>query len=166
MRRSSIIAAGLLVAGLCIGHVATASAYGLTGVGMKLGFLDPENRDGTTSVDVNLEFEEAGSHLHLVPGFMYWKSDGLSDKNPNFDLYYHWLSNREVSPFFGAGLGLHSYDSDRGGGHTDPGANLFAGIRFPGRTANLYLEGRYVITDLAQTMIRGGVTFNLDQFRR
>ena len=80
MNRILFFVAAFLAAAGCIGWVSAASAYGLSGVGAKLGFLDPDTRDGTAAIDVHLEFEEPGSRWHLVPGFMYWESDGLSDR--------------------------------------------------------------------------------------
>jgi len=45
----------------------------------------------------------------MQPGFIYWASDGLSDVNPNFDLYYHFAPAGRVSPYLGGGAGLHFY---------------------------------------------------------
>lgn len=138
-----------------------ASAFSLTGFGGKLGYLTPENRDGTLAVGGHMEFEQSGSRVHLIPNVMYWKTDGLSDLSANADLYYHFVREGLVTPYVGAGLGLnslHSGPSSRS--DTKLGLNLVGGFRFPAPTVHYFVEGRYTASELSQFAILGGITFH------
>jgi len=154
------IAGLFLLAALC-GGPSEGLAFGLSGVGGKLGVVDPDGADGTFAFGMNLEFEEAGSRFHLQPGFLYWNTNGLEDVNPNFDALYHFEPAGRLSPYLGAGVGLHVYSLDGPGADpgTDVGANLFGGVVFPAGSARIFAEGRYMATDLSQFGILGGVTF-------
>jgi len=149
----------LLMAAL-IGFATQASAYQLAGIGGRLGSLDPEGADGTLGVGASLEFEQSGSQVHLQPNVIYWSENGLSDVNPNFDISYHFAPTGSVSPYLGAGFGLHFYGSDGPGDPgTDPGANFFGGVVLPTRTVSLFFEGRVAATDRDQFGLFTGLTF-------
>ena len=138
---------------------ASASAVQLSGVGGRFGSLDPESRDQAMAVGAHLEFETVGSRVHVQPGFLYWSSDRLSDLNPNLDVFYHFAPPGQVSPYVGAGVGLHRYAFDGGPDPgTDAGANFFGGLLVPAGTTHVFLEGRYAATDRAQASILAGVT--------
>jgi hypothetical protein len=151
-----LLAAAIL--GLCF--VATsASAYGLTGGGGQLGYASPEDLNSTVMVGGHLEFEQAGTRVHLKPNVMYWKSGGESDVNPNLDLYYHFRRDNQVSPYLGGGMGLnmrHENVTDRS--DTSLGANVLGGVRFPGRTG-YFVEGRAMTGTTSNVALLGGVTF-------
>jgi len=141
---------------------APASSFGLSGIGGRLGTVDPEHSDASLAGGAHLEFEESGSRVHLQPSVMFWSNDGLSDVNPNFDVYYHFERPGKVSPYLGAGAALHMYSADGPGDPgTDVGMNLFGGALFPMRSSRLFAELRYSATDLSQTSFFGGVTFPL-----
>ncbi len=160
-RTLKFLAAGLALAGLAL-FVPVVHAYDLTGGGGKLGVVDPDGRvDGAAEFSTHLEFDKPGSRVHLVPNLTYWSQDGVSDVNPNFDLYYHFIPEGSVTPYVGAGMGIHSYGIDGpADGDTDLGANLFGGVRFPSDRAHFFMEGRYVASDLSQVGLRGGVTIH------
>jgi opacity protein-like surface antigen len=152
---------------VCIGLGATfacpppASAFGLTGLGGKLGFMAPENLDGTMVVGGHLEFEQHGSRVHLVPGLMYWKSNNVSDLAANADLYYHFSPEGVITPYVGAGLGLNFLSNERSSDSTTKlGANLFGGLRIPAANLHYFFEGRYTASDLSQFALLAGVTFH------
>lgn len=138
----------------------TGFAFGLSGVGGKLGYTNPEDLDGTVTVGGHLEFEQSGSQLHLLPNLMYWNSDGMSDLNPNFDVYYHFRSEGHVTPYLGGGLGLHLRGTD-GNSDTDLGANVIGGLRIPGAAHHYFVEARYTTSDVSQLGLLGGVTFHM-----
>lgn len=153
LRRYSPVAA--LVAALIIAP-ASSFAFGLSGAGGKLGIVNPDGGDNTVTFGGHLEFEEPGSRWHLLPSVMYWSEGGVSDLNPNFDVYYHFDPEATVTPYLGAGVGLHMIDDN-----TDLGANLFGGLRIPMQASHLFVEGRYAATDVSHFGILGGVTFHL-----
>ena len=161
MTRNDYFVAGLILcAGLSLSAPRTARAYHLTGLGFQAGIVDPEGLSTTARFAGHLEFEKAGSHLHLVPSVAVWSNQGVRNINPNFDLYYHINHADVISPYVGAGLGVHAYHFDAPStSKTDIGANLFGGLLFPGHTTRFFLEGRYVVTDRAQPMLMAGLTF-------
>jgi hypothetical protein len=142
--------------------VGPAHAFGLSGMGGRIGSADPDGRDGTLAAGGHLEFQESGSQWHMQPNFIYWSSNGLSDANANFDIYYHFVPAGQVSPYLGAGAGVHFYGTD---GPVDPrndvGLNMFGGVLIPSAGANFFMEGRYVASDRSQAAIYGGVTLPL-----
>ena len=44
---------------------------------------------------------------------------------------------------------------------TDVGMNLMGGVRFPARTAKIFVEGRHSVSDVSQTALLAGATFKL-----
>ena len=139
-----------------------ARAYGVSGVGGSGGYMSPEARDATGTLGMHAELEQPGTKLHLMPGVMYWGSDRRTDFNPNMDVLYHVRSEDRLTPYVGAGLGVHL----RGGplpsdDATDLGMNLMGGVRFPGRSASIFLEGRHTVSDVSQTAVLAGATFKI-----
>jgi hypothetical protein len=162
--RSALFAA-VFLGGLMAAVAQPSGAFGLSGVGFRGGFADPENLDGTLTIGGHMEFEERGTRLHIQPNLLYWNSGRVSDVNPNFDLYYHFGPSGDVSPYLGAGFGVHFVSIDlpqnASADETDAGLNLFGGVQFPGRTARFFIEGRAGLTEWDTTSITGGVTFML-----
>lgn len=158
----SILAAviAMLLSAAAAGPV---EAFGLTGIGLRTGFLDPEDLDGTLTIGGHLEFEERGTRFHLQPNLLYWNSDNVSDLNANFDVYYHFAPRGSVSPFLGTGLGIHfmSFDLPRGmdDSETNAGLNIFGGVLFPARSVDFFIEGRAALTEWDTTSITAGITF-------
>ena len=107
MKRTSVaLAVGTTVLGLVLA-TATASAFGVSGGGGRVGYLDPESSDGGIALGAHLELEKPGSHWHLQPNILYWNADRLTGFNAGSDVVQ--LSR--------AGLGLGS------GGVVSVGAN-------------------------------------------
>jgi len=155
----------LLIACTCIGAMfamsSPAGAFSLSGFGGKLGYMSPENLDGTTTLGAHLEFERHESRVHLIPSVMYWKTDDLSDLSANADLYYHFLREGLMTPYVGAGLGLNFFSSDRSNqSDSKLGVNLFGGVRLPAGALHYFLEGRYTASDLSQFAVLGGITLH------
>lgn len=138
-----------------------AGAYGFSGAGGKLGYANPEHLDGTASVSVHAEFEKPDSRLHLLPNLGYWNVDHVSDVNPNMDVYYHFIREGKVTPYVGGGLGLNIVHRDRiDDTSTDLGMNVMGGLRFPGRSNHVFVEGRYTASDVSQVSLLTGITFH------
>jgi Outer membrane protein beta-barrel domain len=149
-----------LVAILALGPV-SAHAFGMSGVGGKLGLLTPENGNGTMAISGHLEFEEPGTAWHVLPSVMYWNEGGVSSLSANGDVYYHFRPEGMTTPYLGAGLGINRFDFEgTSGSNTELGLNLFGGVRFPMGTNHLFVEGRYTASDISQTSVLGGVTFH------
>jgi len=161
IRRTAPLAAVLIAGVLCTAPTAS-SAFTLTSIGPTIGATDPDGVDGTVMFGGDLNFEQSGSRVHLQPNLLYWSQEGLSDVNPNFDVLYHFEPAGRVSPYLGAGVGLHFY-SEEGPGNpgTDPGANLFAGLLIPYERTTFFVQGRGVLSDRNQVGILSGVLFSL-----
>jgi hypothetical protein len=159
MRRIVLVAAAALTAWAFAGP-AGAQSFGFSGFGGKLGYTHPEGLEGTLHAGAHLEFEAAGTRLHILPNLMYWRSEDVSNVNPNLDLYYHFSRNGLMSPYLGAGVGVHFMNDDRFEvSDTNVGANVFGGVRIPGSFNYYFLEGRYSASDVSQFSVLGGLTF-------
>ena len=164
MKSLPIVAALTLALAAVVFVASSAGAYGLSGIGGRMGAVDPDRADGAVTVGGHLELEESGSRVHLQPGVLFWSTNGLSDVNPNFDVMYHFARAGRVGPYVGGGAGMHFYSLDVPGPNdskTDLGANLFGGVLIPSSSLRFFVEGRYVATDRSQAMITGGVTMPL-----
>jgi len=159
---TALFGATLLMPLLLLGTPTTAAAFGLQGLDARVGVTNPEGVDGTLALGAGLNFQEPGSHVHIMPNVMYWSEDGLSDVNANVDASYHFERAGRVSPYLGAGLGMHFYSSDGPGDPgTDLGANLFGGLMLPTSGPTFNFEARAVVADRSQFGFLTGVTFNL-----
>ena len=159
IHKISIISMSLLAA---LSLSARADAYGVSGVGAAGGYLNPEARDATGAIGMHAELEQRGTKFHLVPGVMYWGSDQRTDFNPNVDVTYHVRQENKVTPYVGAGVGMHMRSGPLASDEaTDVGMNLMGGVRFPGQTAKIFVEGRHTVSDISQTAVLAGATFKL-----
>lgn len=156
---TSIAAVSLAV--LFLG-ASSARAYGVSGVGGAGGVMSPESRNATGTLGMHAELEQSGNKLHLMPGVMYWGSDRRTDFNPNMDVVYHVRQENQVTPYVGAGLDVHLRNGPLTNDEaTDLGMNLMGGVRFPGKTAKIFLEGRHTVSDVSQTAVLAGATFQI-----
>lgn len=141
---------------------APASAFAPAAMGPVVGAVDPDGVEGAFSIGAEVSLEQPGSAVHLEPNLLYWSENGLSDVNPNFDVSYHFLPSSQVSPYVGAGAGLHFYSSDGPDDPgTDPGANFFVGVTLPAQSMRFFFEGRVAATDRTQAGILAGAMFYL-----
>jgi hypothetical protein len=139
----------------------TAHAYKVSGVGAKVGYASPEDLSGTAMVGGHVELEQGGTRIHLMPNVMYWKTNDVSNVNPNFDLYYHFRPEGTVTPYLGAGVGLHiNHFDDTDRTDTNFGANFIGGVRIPGGGNHYFIEGRLTASDVSQVAVMGGMTFH------
>ena len=138
-----------------------AHAFGLSGGGARVGYLDPEHSDGGILVGAHLEFEARDSYFHLRPNLMYWNGDPLSGFNVNLDGLYHFGPQARTVPYLGAGLGASIVKVEGlSGSESDLGVNLFGGVLFPAGGNHLFLEGRYTLSDVNQASLALGMTFH------
>ena len=143
---------------------AQTSSFTLSGLGGRVGLVSPEDLDSVLGVGFHLEFMRPGTHWHFSPEVRYWKDDPLSDTNLNLNAFYHFAESGRISPYLGVGAGVHiySFDVDDVDGETEFGANLLGGVLLPvHEDAHVFLEGRYVITDLSQFDLLIGLTVPL-----
>lgn len=155
LARAAVLALGMVLMS------GTAHALEYSGVGGKLGYSSPEDRDGTAQVGVHAELEQRGTRLAVEPNAMYWKVNGMRDLSSNLDLYYHFDRDGKVTPYVGGGLGLNFFrDENLDRSDTEVGMNVLGGVRFPGTKNHYFVEGRYTATDIPQVALLGGITFH------
>lgn len=164
MKRIHSVPLGCLALLTLAAWTSPAASHDLRGVGGSLGSLDPERWNDGLALGAHLEFDDAESRVQLRPGFIYWSNDGLSDFNPNFDVAYQFGPAGAVSPYVGAGAGIHVYSYDGPGNPgPDPGANFIGGVLFPSGSTRFFIEGRYAASERSQASIMGGVTLPLSR---
>jgi hypothetical protein len=153
----------LLITLLALLAPSAGHAMDVAGIGPRIGAVDPDGLDNTFSAGAHLDLQDAGSRVHLIPYFMIWEEGGLTDVNPNVDMMYHFNPDGAVSPYLGAGVGLHFYSADGPGPDpdTDPSANFFGGLLVPTRSMSVFFEGRATVADRDQFGLLTGVTFPL-----
>lgn len=148
--------AAALITGLMLSWSPPSDAFELTGIGPRVGLINPEGTENTMTYGATLDFEKPGTRFHLVPNVMYWSEEDVSDLNPNFDVMYHFSPAGRIGPFAGAGLGAHFKESDE----SEFGANLFGGLMFPSSVATFTVEARAVVGGAEQFGIISGAMFN------
>lgn len=156
MKHAKRIVWGTTLMLACVAGPVAAQSFGIGGYGARAGWVVPEHLDGTFTLGGHIELARPGSRFHVQPSVMYWNEDGVSDLNPNLDLYYHFSPEGWMAPYVGGGLGIH-FIAD-GDSHSDVGANLFGGLRFPAAGSDYFVEGRFSATDVSQFAILGGIT--------
>jgi len=146
-----------LLAGLA---PASAFAFHFEGAGARIGYVDPEDSDGGLALGGHLEFESEGSQWHVRPNVYWWNGEPLSGVNLNLDAFYHFGPQSRTVPYLGAGLGLDMVDVDGPADEdSNPAVNLFGGVQFPAsERATLFLEGRFVASDVSQMGVFFGFT--------
>lgn len=150
-----------LTLGVCLLVPAVSQAFQFNGIGARLGYVNPEDLDGTFMIGGHLNFDDPNG-LRLQPSLHYWNGDAVSDIAPNIDLSYRFMGGSQVTPYLGAGLGLHMYDAENSSfSDTNVGLNIFGGVAFPSSRSELFLEARHSTSDITQTAILGGVTLRM-----
>jgi hypothetical protein len=139
-----------------------AMALRSAGLGGKVGLVSPDVGDNEIVFGFHWLFEQENTLWRFSPELMFWSADQVSDIILNVNAYYDFMPHDRISPYAGAGLGLHIYDFDVEGidNETDLALNLLGGVRGPAFTAaEWFAEARYVITDNEQMMFLVGMTF-------
>ena len=139
-----------------------AMALRSAGLGGKVGLVSPDVGDNEIVFGFHWLFEQPNTLWRFSPELMFWSADQVSDVIFNVNAYYDFMPYDRISPYAGAGLGLHIYNFDVEGvdNTTDLALNLLGGVRGPAfRAAEWFAEARYVITDNEQLMFLVGMTF-------
>jgi len=112
-----VLAVGLLAANQAM----AASNLGLRSVGASIGFVTPENVDGTFGFGIFADAGRITPEIGLEPVLEYWSKseEAFGSKASLRDLsigargkYYIDTTNPKLRPFVGAGLGLHFLHSE------------------------------------------------------
>ena len=181
VRFTTLLAAvGLLCAGSpawAQDHSAQAQSdvgLGVKGIGARIGYVDPEDVSGAAVLGLHMDAGTIVKGIHMMPYMEYW-SAGVNVAGVNADMsdlafavdvdMDFPLQGSRMTPYLGAGLGLHflSEDSNVGTSSDDTklGLNIQGGIRnqvMP--NISLFGEARYAfVSDASQLKFVGGFTY-------
>ena len=178
----------------CIGASQNAWAktdLGWRSIGGDVGFVDPDNVDGTVGFGVFANLGNLSPDVRLQPHVSYWsksQSDGFGDKATIGDiafsaraLYMFHGTSAKFHPYAGGGLGLHMVHAkvetaaqDLGGGviipameasdsQTKLGLDMVGGFTTPlsQKTDFCFDLGYTAVSDVAQFSMKAGISFDL-----
>ena len=164
---------------------ASRSDFGLKGLGVAVGYVSPENLDGTFSIGAFADLGMITPNIGLEPRVDYWgwsqSEFGVEAKVHDVAVgargkYFFDLRNSPIRPFAGAGMALHFVGEQvvippQGGfpavtasdSQTKFGVDLGGGITTPaGPRANFNAEMWYgIVSDVSQFSLRAGMSFKL-----
>ncbi len=123
MKKLTVLAVAMLLAGVL---PQTASAqngdvepvgFGLFGIGAQLGYVSPENIDGTIGFGAQANLGEVARNIWIIPSLTYWSSGesigntdfSFSEVGVNAEARYMFPSEGNVSFYAGGGLCLCFY---------------------------------------------------------
>ncbi len=185
MKRHALLLALLLVA-LSASLASAESHFGLARLGGAVGYVSPENLDGTVGLGVFADLGRVTPEIGLEARMDYWSEsqEAFMAKASMRDIalgvrgkYYFPVSSPKIRPFAGLGLGLHMLHSevtiqDPGFGlpdmtaddsSTELGLDLGGGIAVPltPRT-DLVAETWYgIVSDASQFSLRLGLSYGV-----
>ena len=160
---------------------------GLKNVGFALGYVSPENLDGTFSIGVFADHGTIAPRFGLESRLDYWgwseNQFGVETSVRDITLgartkYHFEVANPKVRPFAGAGLGLHFLHQEvnipAGGGfpamtadasETRLGLDIGGGIATSINARTEFLgEAWYgIVSDMSQFALRAGRQFKFGQ---
>ncbi len=142
MKRVLLIALVVALSGLPLQSARAASDVGLKSIGVDLGYVSPENIDGTLGFGAFADLGALSPKVHLSTHLGYWsksESDPILQSEAKISdvslmtraRYYFPVSSPKFQPYAGGGLGLHflkatfsTPDFDLGGGFIIPGMEV------------------------------------------
>jgi hypothetical protein len=161
------------------------SDLGLKDLGVAVGYVGPEDIDGTFSVGVFADHGTITPRIGLESRIDYWSqsesSFGAEASVRDIVLgtrgkYYFEVANPKIMPFLGAGLALHFVNAEVTipaqfgfpemtveDSSTKLGLDLGGGLATPiGQSADLLGEMWYgIVSDVSQFSLRFGVAYHL-----
>ena len=153
---------------------------GLRSIGADVGFVDPENVDGTVGFGVFANLGNLSRDIRLAPHLGYWsKSESFGGAETSVhDIslgtrgqYMFHVSSPKFQPYAGAGLGLHFLSAkvsvpgfmDAKDSSTKLGLDMGGGFITPlSPKTDLSVDLWYgVVEDFSQVSLKVGVSFDL-----
>lgn len=140
MKKLVLISTLVVLCSLPSQNAIAASDLGWRSLGANVGFVDPDNVDGTLGFGAFADLGTFATSWHLMPQLGYWsKSQGafgydasVSDFSVGSRANYMFhVSSRKFQPYAGVGLGLHFVTAKV----TIPDQD-FGGTIIPGSTAS------------------------------
>ena len=184
MKRNALILT-LVLCALAASSAMAQSHLGLERAGVALGYVSPEDIDGTFSIGVFADHGTLAPHIGLESRIDYWgqSQEAFGAKASVSDIsigargkYWFETANPKLRPFAGAGLALHFVHAEvtvpaQGGfpemtaedSSTKLGLDLGGGIATPlSPRADLLAEMWYgIVSDVSAFNLRVGMSFKL-----
>lgn len=140
MKRFTVALTGLAICALFASNAFAQANLGLRGIGLKAGIVDPEDVDATLGLGFIMDLGTFHPNFAFETNVGWW-SQGEEAYGTSFDVtdvsfggrtkYMFTTSNPSLSPFLGAGLGLHVLSA-----HAETAPVYFGGtLVFPGYEA-------------------------------
>jgi opacity protein-like surface antigen len=190
MRKRIVVLALLLFCSVVSQNARASSDLGLKAIGGDVGFVDPDNVDGTLGFGAFANLGNLAPDWRLAPHLGYWSKseefdgDKVSIRDISLTargLYMFHTSSRKLQPYAGAGLGLHMVrgkvemaEQDMGGGFIIPaqefsdtqtkvGLDLGGGFTTPlSEKTDFCLDLWYTaVSDVGHISMKAGVSFDL-----
>jgi hypothetical protein len=145
------------------------SDIGFKGIGAKIGYLKPEDIDGTFTVGAVVDLGTFIPELHWDASIQYW-----SASNDELDYDWSWTdvaikstvrylfpTGGNVAPYAGGGLGIHFYSWEHDGpvgsysdSDSEFGFHILGGVEFPlAPQWKVQVEAEYASADLDQIAV-------------
>jgi hypothetical protein len=183
--KSRILAVTLALCALSVSSAWAQSSLGLKSLGVAVGFVSPENLDGTFSFGVFADHGTIAPRIGLESRIDYWgwSESAFGAKTSVTDIavgargkYYFSVVHSPIRPFAGAGLGMHFLNAKvsvpaQGGfpamsiedSSTKLGLDLGGGLAMPvaPRTELLGEIWYGVVSDISQFSLRVGMSRKL-----
>ena len=170
MKKLVLISTLLLFCSVPSQDAMAASDLGWRSLGANVGFVDPDNVDGTVGFGAFADLGPFATDWHLMPQLGYWSKSqgafGYDASVSDFSIgsranYMFHVSSPKFQPYAGAGLGLHFVTAKV----TTPDLD-FGGTIIPGSTASdtstklgLDMGGGFVTPLGAKTDLTGDVWY-------
>lgn len=173
---------GLVAICLCVFTASSAVAQadmGFKAVGARIGYVSPEDLDGTVGFGAFVNLGTIVPNLTLETGIGYWSAStdeaGADVSVSDFIIggkvrYGFVLDNSKISPFVGGGLGLHFVSAEvstpfgsADDSETKFGIDLGGGAVFPMSPQWDFITDAWftIVSDANQFSINVGVEYNL-----
>lgn len=147
-------------------------SFGFRGIGVRAGLVDPENASSTIMYGVHVDLGEFVPNLRITPFAEYWSVGVSGADRSDFvvasDVDWQFpLIGPKVTPYAGAGLGLHFLKANYQAptpdfSKTRLGLHVEGGVRdevMP--NLSLFGELRFTFVDAADNFkLLGGFTYN------
>jgi opacity protein-like surface antigen len=159
---SLVIAISVLISSEAFGQ----TDIGFKGIGLKLGYVDPDKIDETMGFGAIADLGTLTLQLGWEAELAYWSKSGGSDVGILSSAKYSFpVPESRFSPFMGGGLGLHIFSN--GEDEARLGMHILAGMdTWVSENALVFGEFRYCfVSDLNQFWLTVGIKVKLPSYK-
>ncbi len=151
------------------------SDIGFKGIGGKIGYMKPEDIDGTFTVGAVVDLGTFIPELHWDASIQYWSAGkdevdsdwSLTDIAIKSTVRYLFPTGGNVAPYAGGGLGIHFYSCDHDGpagssSDSEFGFHILGGVDIPlAPQWKAQVEAEYADADIDQIAVVANLIYAL-----